>query len=275
MKIKIYVLGAAILAFVLFVRATQNLGGAPNGNTGAPGETNCTACHGGAPNSNEDGSIVIFVTHDGNAVTQYENGKTYDVSVTVAHSESNKFGFQLTALNSAGNSEVGSVTYGSDIELTEDSGKNRVYLNHKAGSTTGTGNTRTWTFQWSPIEGVSGPITFYAAGNAANGDGGFSGDLIYTTSLELPQGTVSRKPVLSADVFRVLTGAGGTMAEITVQAPTAGTLALTDAAGRTIWSRNLELPAGTTTLPVEAPAGVYALSIVTAEGAGVRKFVRR
>ncbi len=275
MKTKIYVLGVALLAFVLFVRATQNTTGAPNGNTGAPGEANCTACHGGTLNPDTDGSVVVTVSQEGNAVARYVVGQTYDVSVTVSHPQSNKFGFQVTALNSAGNSEVGSVTHAGDVALTEDTGKNRIYLTHKASSTAGTGNARTWSFQWKPEAGVSGPITFYAAGNASNGDGAPTGDLVYTTSLTLNPGTTQRRREFSTEAFRVLTGVDGTKAEITVETPTAGTLTLSDVSGRTLWSRSVELAVGTLALSVEAPPGVYVLTLATAHGVGVRKFVQR
>jgi hypothetical protein len=272
MERKIYALGAAIVAFALLVRATQNSNGAPNGNTGAPGETNCTACHGGsAVNSDPDGKTTVAVTLNGDTVTQYVLNQTYDVSVTVSHPQSNKFGFQLTALNSAGNSDVGTVTFGSEVSLNEDTGRNRFYLNHKSNSTSGTNNARTWTFRWRP-EGVSGAVTFYAAGNATNGNGSISGDRIYTTSLTVQQNTTSRPKFLSENDFRVTTGREN-RAEIRLSEATKGILTLADATGRTIWTRKVELPAGHSAHVLETDAsGVYILTLSTDKGTAYRKF---
>ena len=48
------------------------------------------------------------------------------------------------------------------------------------GSASGTRDKNQWTFKWTAPTNDVGPITFYAAGNAANGDFSTSGDYIYT-----------------------------------------------------------------------------------------------
>src|SRR6476660_7515931 len=68
--------------------------GAPVGRTGAPGEQNCTACHAGSVQAdNEFNSITI---EDGNGVvTDYTPGATY--TVTIAMNTTNvKNGFEVT-----------------------------------------------------------------------------------------------------------------------------------------------------------------------------------
>ena len=53
------------------------------------------------------------------------------------------------------------------------------YIKH---TLAGTGNS-SWKVQWTaPSKAVAGPVTFYAAGNDANGDGSNQGDTIYTVT---------------------------------------------------------------------------------------------
>ncbi|MCS7085340.1 MAG: choice-of-anchor V domain-containing protein, partial [Bacteroidia bacterium] len=211
---------------------------------------------------------------NGSDVENYVPGETYDVSVTVSHPQFNKFGFQLTALNTAGNSNVGVISVGSGLSVREDQGRNRIYVNHQSGSTAGTGNAKTWTFRWQAATGLMGPVTFYAAGNAANGNGSFAGDLVYTASLQLPQGTTQRGLATSTNVLRVRTDDEKTYAVFDFATAAKGTLTLADASGRTWWTRNIEISPGTTVLPFDAPKGVYCLTFATAHGTLVRKFVR-
>jgi len=56
-----------------------------------------------------------------------------------------------------------------------------TYLEH-----TSKGNKKkSWKVKWTPPASATGTITFYAAGNGADGDGTKSGDYIYTTTLEI------------------------------------------------------------------------------------------
>ncbi|MBW3624913.1 MAG: hypothetical protein KY468_16045, partial [Armatimonadetes bacterium] len=49
----------------------------------------------------------------------------------------------------------------------------------------------TWSFQWTAPPQGSGNVTFYAAGNAANGNSSASGDFIYTTNAVSREGAVA------------------------------------------------------------------------------------
>ena len=70
-------------------------------------------------------------------------------------------------------------TFTSTGETVQTEAYKNQYAAHK---TIGTAET-SWTVQWTaPPEKVSGPITFYAAGNEANGDGTAGGDYIYTAT---------------------------------------------------------------------------------------------
>ena len=57
-------------------------------------------------------------------------------------------------------------------------------MHTSAGSAQGTDDENQWAVEWTAPDADIGPITFYAAGNAANDDFTASGDYIYTTSEE-------------------------------------------------------------------------------------------
>ena len=54
----------------------------------------------------------------------------------------------------------------------------------------------TWQFDWTVPDPAVGTITFYAAGNAANGNGSTSGDYIYSVSKLHSEGSLA-VPLLS------------------------------------------------------------------------------
>ena len=54
-------------------------GGAPASRTGAPGEANCTACHGGGAN---DGSTTSSITFSGSN-NEYQPGLTYNMTLSI------------------------------------------------------------------------------------------------------------------------------------------------------------------------------------------------
>src|SRR3990172_2492928 len=59
-------------------------------------------------------------------------------------------------------------------------------------SNTAKGNKKKrWNVKWIPPASASGTITFYAAGNEANGNGSNSGDYIYTTTREITDASVT------------------------------------------------------------------------------------
>ncbi|MCF8365402.1 MAG: T9SS type A sorting domain-containing protein [Bacteroidales bacterium] len=146
--------------------------GSPGGRTGSPGDNgnNCTSCHSGTP---QNASDWIATDIPGNG---YVGGETYLISATGTHSGVSRFGFELTAEDQNGN-KVGTiqVTNATENQLSN-AGKSITHTNQ---GITPTGNSKTWEFEWTAPEDVPGDVTFYAAFNAANGNGGTSGDVIY------------------------------------------------------------------------------------------------
>jgi uncharacterized protein (TIGR03437 family) len=130
-----------------------------------------------------------------------------DVTVTVTLNRANRqqYGFQLTALTDTG-TKAGDlvVTDVARTQLANGSGSfaGRQYIEHTASGIAPNGtNQNSWTFTWkAPAQSV-GKVTFYAAGNAANGSGS-SGDFIYTTNKAIdPATTVATVTSVSAASF--------------------------------------------------------------------------
>jgi len=188
-----------LLFGILFVAAVSNSSGPPPSSTGAPGEQTCAnrSCHGGSINT-ANGSVVVSIS--GNS-TEYDPGMKYTVSVEVSDQDRNaKFGFQLTAL-SASNAAAGTlISINNQVALVTGSasGGQRQYVRQtSSGNNPSSSNTKVWTFEWTAPATDVGPITFYAAGLAANGNRvADSGDHTFTTTKVLNPKSVS-PPVIS------------------------------------------------------------------------------
>ncbi|MBE0637838.1 MAG: T9SS type A sorting domain-containing protein [Bacteroidales bacterium] len=169
-----------ILPLVLIVMANNN--GSPGGRTGSVGDNgqNCTGCHAGTP-QNATNWITTNIPPSG-----YVPGQTYTITATGTHTGVVKFGFELTAENSSG-AKVGTliITNATQTKLVN---QNKA-VTHLAAGTTPSGNTKTWSMGWTAPGSGTGPVIFSAAFNAANGNGGNSGDVIYLTSTTVQEQT--------------------------------------------------------------------------------------
>ena len=144
--------------------------------TGSPGEGDCTSCHFGTNINAGGGSIVIT-----GVPTNYVLLQTYSIDVTVTQFGRSLFGFDVEALAST-NTDAGvfQITNNAETQLVVASNLRENVTNKVNGGLSL--NAHTFTFEWIAPSSDVGPITFYATGNAANGDGNEFGDLIYSAS---------------------------------------------------------------------------------------------
>jgi hypothetical protein len=149
-----------------------------SGKTGAPGEGDCTQCHGGTAVNAGVGSVSLST----GMASGYVPGEVYGMSVTVSQVGISLFGFSIVAIDANGAS-VGTFTAGTDnhTENLTIAGNNRQYVTHNTNGGASVGS-HTFSFDWTAPAADAGAITFYVSANAANGNGGGSGDFIYTTS---------------------------------------------------------------------------------------------
>jgi hypothetical protein len=154
--------------------ANANKASAPNGFTGAPGETDCTTCHSGTVNSGSGNVSIDF----NSGATSYALNNSYNVKVDVNDGTGATYGFSLVALDQNG-SNVGTINVTNTSNTKTSSQNGKTYVTHKNAHTQ---VTNTWQFDWvAPSAGV-GDVTFYVAGNASNGGNNNSGDKIYTSN---------------------------------------------------------------------------------------------
>jgi aldose sugar dehydrogenase len=154
--------------------------GPPAGYTRAPGEEPeaCAECH----VNSDAGTGQISI----NAPQSYVPGQTYQITVTHTNNDQTRqrWGFQLTALDDS-EQKAGNLSPLDNLTQTLDNQgpfPNRQYIEHTSlGTFFGQHNGASWTFNWTAPASDVGPVTFYAAGNHANGDANSSGDNIYFT----------------------------------------------------------------------------------------------
>lgn len=148
----------------------------PNGRTGAPGETTCTACHNTFPLNSGSGEITLA-----GFPAEYNPGEEYDVTVTLADPDASRWGFSLTVLDGA-NDSAGEITVTDGGTQFSDAGS-RWYVKHNgSGTYPGTTGSASWNFTWTaPVEDT-GDLVMYVTGNGANNNGNTSGDRIYADS---------------------------------------------------------------------------------------------
>jgi hypothetical protein len=146
--------------------------GPPNEVTGAPGEGTCVDCHGSFPVNSGNGSLTIV------GPSSFIAGHTYPIVVTIQDPGQQRWGFEFTPLTQ------GTITLTDATHTQMQTVSGKTYVKHtSSGTFNGVPDGPTaWTFNWTAPVSPSGQITFYAAGNASNGNGNTSGDYIYTAS---------------------------------------------------------------------------------------------
>ena len=148
----------------------------PDEKTGAPNESTCaqTGCHAGNDLNASGGSLMLTIPET------YTPSEVYTIVVNLSRTGQSRWGFEMTALDADG-ARAGSFTVDDTTKTKVSETNSKQYIQHIAnGTAQGTTDANSWEFQWTAPNADVGPITFYAAGNAANGDFGITGDYIYT-----------------------------------------------------------------------------------------------
>lgn len=136
-------------------------------------------CHGGELNSG-DGSMAILAV-DGNFVNTYTDGSLLNINLNITDSDALRFGFQMVALNEDGESVGNFVTNDAD-NLAIQVGQGIEFINHRDIPAM---NNSEFNFAYQAPDQNVGPITFYAAGMAADGGGNAQNDKRYGAELEI------------------------------------------------------------------------------------------
>ena len=157
--------------------------------TGAPGEVDCTDCHSDFGINSGGGSISITAT--GMPTHEYTPGQTYNMSVTVARSANSLFGVGIEALTASnangGTLNITDATH-TQIKSATVSGVSRRNVVHTLDGGANP-SSMTFNFSWTAPAAGTGPVTFYFAGVAADGDGNESNDYVYKSNQVFTEAT--------------------------------------------------------------------------------------
>jgi hypothetical protein len=243
--------------------ALTNSSGAPQGKTGAPGEGTCNDCHSGPAVSNQVLTVTSTVPDQG-----YVPGSSYTITVQLTGGLSNTFGFQASPQNTSGVLQ-GTMTAGTGTQLI---GGNK-WITHTAAGNQGSGNAKTWTFQWTAPNPGTGNLTFYVAGNFASGSNGNQSDVIRTTTLALSQASGVGIQDISERGYAVFPNPATD--HVTIALPNDvvnATASLFDISGRITLSERLTVTGGISRLDLnKVRPGMYMLAL---EYNGTRKVTK-
>lgn len=157
--------------------------GADPGFSGAPRDSNCTACHGGKPNT---GAGKVALSFAGG--TTYIPGQKQRVTVSISDPAARRWGFEVSPrlVSDASNKSIGTMaSMDTNTQVLPSAGSLQWITHTLAGTRLGTTGSITFEFDWTAPDSNVGDIDFYAAANSANGNSQPTGDLIYTVNARL------------------------------------------------------------------------------------------
>ena len=278
MKISDYKLPVAAFILATGVLLLGNSGGAASaGNyySGAPNpdnslEATCSTCH----NSGSYGEPQLAVTfaEPGSDVftelTEYVPGQTYQVTVAVGYQDEapEGYGFQAQFLDKATSpAQAGTMATENDVTRITNNRPGRLYVEHSS-----VNSDSTFTFNWTAPAASTGEVEMYVVGNLVNraqGTGGDNGSSMPTV-LTLAEGQVSSTNELQTLRGRIYPNPVATGATIFTEVELAEsgtyTTRLTDLAGRTVQSAQVELRSGPNRIATTTeglPVGSYVLTL--------------
>ncbi len=212
-------IGTVIFGATLTHLSAHSYGPAPRV-TGGPGDNGlaCTQCHTTSALNSGPGSVKIVLQSG----PTYIPGLKQRVTVQVSDPGQQRWGFEFTArLNSdLQNGQAGDLIPVDNFTqvICEDAGPKPCasgvsFIEHtSAGTRIGTKGGAAFQFDWVPPSTNAGPVTFFVAGNAANGNGAPTGDLIYTSSVQLNPAIPSAPSVTDGNMVSSATLAAGPVA---------------------------------------------------------------
>lgn len=194
----IYLLFSILLAATVFL---ANSGGraadARAGNTGAPGDQSsggnpvtCQFCHNSA--TIQILTNIQLLDANGMEVTTYIPGQTYRLRTTVSPTRGNPtgYGYQLIPILDRNNTDAkGLQNPASNVKIVTVPSSGRTYAEHN-----GISNSPVFEVDWTAPAAGSGAVSFYAAANGVNRNGGSSGDGAASARLTIEEslGTATR-----------------------------------------------------------------------------------
>jgi hypothetical protein len=180
------------------------------GSNGAPGESTCSSCHGGAAG----GSATLTSNIPLNG---FVPGATYNMTLTVAQAGMPLFGMGIESLSTA-NAQAGTLTAGVGTQVQVKTAKQNLIHTLNGGLSA---NSKAFNFTWTAPAVAAGNVTFYFAGLAANANGvEDNGDNTYVgTKVVSPQAAGSVLTLNCPPAITMTAAQGATSAVVNYTAP--------------------------------------------------------
>jgi len=255
----LFAFSALAVAFLLISNVLSN-SGSPGAKTGSPldGAT-CAQCHSSTVTSAEWISTNI-------PETGYVAGQKYTITLNASDATAQKIGFEMSAESTVGKQGAFTITDDVKTKLTN----NGKSVTHKSAGVAPVDGKNSWSVDWTaPITGT-GDVTFYAAINAANGNGNTSGDKIYTSKLTVSEAITTSVTKAKSEGFNLYPNpafgfffveAKGEIQQINI----------CDLSGKVIHSENNIRSTKAQVDLDEVKPGLYITKVVTSEGEFTRK----
>jgi hypothetical protein len=241
MKIKL-LLALFIAGTSMILLTGSSLGRAASanqGNTGAPGDNSrtCINCHN--TSSTRVALDLAVLDLSGNEVTEYKPGASYTVRVridSVSGPAAKAWGFQMVCLDAPLGMNGGDIknwidTSSNNYKISNALGRQYVEQNRPSGS-------NEFLVAWQAPLTSSGQLSFYAAGNGVNLNGGPTGDGAAVNSLEIQEMISTSADDLSISEYDISPNPASDWVDISFVQPSDATINLFDLNGRKIntWS---------------------------------------
>ena len=167
-----------------------------------PGFLNCTICHNDYPANSGDGDLTLE-----GLPASFVAGNSYDLLVRIYDPGQMRWGFELTVLNAL-NQQAGTLVVLDPIrtQLSDHPGTIPDFLKHTFNGTewhTPDGPV-TWPFRWVSPNVPS--VTFYFAGNGADGTEDPGNDYIYVRQRAVAQATTGTQSTSWGQVKSLFSG---------------------------------------------------------------------
>jgi hypothetical protein len=259
-----------LVSAIIFIAALTNAAHSPGGQTGSPADgSNCTVCHTGTPQTAASSWISHNIPSSG-----YVPGQTYTVTLTGTHSGVQRFGFECTVEDSK-NNKVGvfTITNSAETELVNMSHA----VSHTGSGLTPSNNSKSWSFDWTAPAAGTGDVTFFAALNAANGDMGASGDVIYLSHLTVAEDVSSGiNDGHINDLISIYPNPANDFLNIQFNHGLSGEVKIYNVAGKELVSNKLNRSTPLCKLDVSGLSnGIYFVQIDTGKDQISRRFIKR
>lgn len=247
--------------------------------TGSPFSTRYCGSSGCHSAGTYQAAVTAQLLDDDTPVEVYEPGESYTLRITIsAEGNPSVYGFQAVALASEGNEQAGAFDSPPDgFRVIGLSG--RQYVEH---TTPRDGNVLN--IEWKAPAAGTGAVRFFAAGNAANGNGTNAGDsgVRLSNPLVIGEATTSAlfRPQQLAVDLRVFPNPARSAVNVQLDNAAAGPylLRLVDLQGRIITQQPVATNGGASTERIDLsglPDGQYAVQLTDGRRVAVRQISKR